>query len=113
MASKKTSKNYATRTPLTQKAGRKKSPTRAKASDIAKWEKELAYFQDVKQKLVEDGKYINQYVAVKNKKIIDSDKDEIRLVRRINEAYPHEVVLIAKVDEQEDIGVVRSPRVAK
>lgn len=106
MASKK-SKSYVKRSPLTEKRGSRKT------SDIAGWETEFSHFQSAKQKLVEDGTYLNKYVAIKNKKIIDSDKNEIRLVRRINKTYPDEVVFIAKVDEKESIGVVRSPRVAK
>lgn len=113
MASKKTSKSYAKRTPLTRKVGRLKAPARFKTSDIATWEKEFAYFQRTKNDLLKDIRYANKYIAIMHKRIIDSDKDEIRLVRRINKAYPDEVVFIAKVDEKESIGVVRSPRVAK
>ena len=113
MASKKTSKDYRTRTALTRKAGRGESPARAQPSDITIWERELAYFKRVKADLLQNARYINKYIAIKQNQIIDSDTDEFKLVRRINKAYPDEVVFIAKVDEKENIGVVRSPRVAK
>lgn len=111
MASKKTSKNYAKQTPLTRKVGRGKSPAQTKTSDIAKWEKELAYFQRAKDDLLKDSKYTNKFIAIRNKKIIDSDTDEFKLVRRINKAHPDEVVLIAKVDDDERVAELRSPRV--
>lgn len=76
------------------------------------WYADLEYFQSIKSELLEDGTYVDKYIAIRNKKIIDSDKDEIKLALRIEKAYPDKVVFIAKVDEKENIGVVRSPRAA-
>ncbi len=112
MASKKTSKkNYVKRTPLTREAGGREPRARASGSDVSEWEKELAYFQRVKDDLLKDSKYTNKFIAIKNKKIIDSDTNEFKLMQRINKAYPDEVVLIAKVDDERPVAEMRSPRV--
>ncbi len=70
---------------------------------------EAAAFEAMHEQLKQ--RYLNQFVAVHNGEVVDSDADVSSLMERIREAYPDEIVLIRQVEDQlpRDL-VVRSPR---
>lgn len=72
-------------------------------------EKEVAAFEAMHEQLKQS--CLGLYVAVHGGEVVDQDKDEMVLLRRIGEAYPDEIVMVDQVREQlpPDL-VVRSPR---
>lgn len=71
---------------------------------------EEQYFrQQLSQLLAE---YADQYIAMHNGQIIDSDANELELYLRIREKYPYTGILLKKVTPQtEEVWHVRSPRI--
>lgn len=55
-------------------------------------------------------RFKGQYIAMHKGKVIDSDKDEIALYVRVQQQHPTVGILIKRVDEVEDVWVIRSPR---
>ncbi len=56
-------------------------------------------------------KYPGEYVAIYQGKLVDHDADGVALSSRINKKYPHDFVLMRKVEpEPERILYFRSPR---
>lgn len=80
--------------------------------EFRKWEEELSFFNSVKNKLFENIDYKNKFIAIKDKKVVDSDLDNFRLVKRINKKYPDEVVLIIKVEMGVPVAEIPSPEVS-
>jgi len=57
-------------------------------------------------------RYPNAYVAVYQGQVVDHDVNQLDLYQRIEEKYPHDVVLIRQVlPEVERVYNLRSPRV--
>lgn len=79
--------------------------------EFKKWEEEIRFFNSIKRKLLEDKVYRNKFVAIKDKKLIDSDIDNFRLVKRINKKYPNEVVLVVRVEMGMRVAKIPSPRI--
>ena len=80
--------------------------------ELKKWEDDLGYFQAMKARLLTDGTYRDKYIAIRDKKIIDSDVDHFRLARRVNEQYPYQAVLIARVEPDERVAEIPSPELS-
>jgi len=80
---------------------------------LKKWREELASFKKIAPELSDNSDYTNKYIAIKDKKIIDFDPDNFRLVKRINKKYPEEVVLVVKVSAVERICEVPSPEISR
>lgn len=56
-------------------------------------------------------RYLGQFVAMQQGEVIDADDNVSRLMERIQDNYPNQIVLIRQVKEQLDGDiVVRSPR---
>ena len=56
-------------------------------------------------------KYPHQYVAIFQGEVVDHDQDELALLKRRNEKYPDDIVLIRQVlQEPERTIVICSPR---
>lgn len=72
-------------------------PIDEKQNEYCKWQDELDFFNNAKKTILKNSQYRNKFVAIKNQKVIDSDKDKFRLVKRINKKYPDEAVLVVKV----------------
>ncbi len=79
--------------------------------EFRRWGEELSFFNSIKGKLWEDEAYRDKFVAIRDKKVIDSDLDDFKLVKRINKKYPSEVVLIAKVEMGMRVAKIPSPRI--
>ena len=77
--------------------------------EMSKWAEELAFFNSIQEDLLTDKAYKNKYVAIKDKKLIDSDADDFRLVERIDSKYPNDVVLVVKVEADVPIAEIPSP----
>lgn len=77
--------------------------------DTRKWREELAFFNGIREELAKDERYSSKYVAVKGKQVIDSDSDDLRLTERMDEEYPSDVVLIARVGADTPTGELPSP----
>lgn len=55
--------------------------------------------------------YAGKYVAICNEKLIDSDSDQVALLRRVRQEHPAKFVWIAPVNESPDeVYMFRSPR---
>ena len=55
--------------------------------------------------------FAGEYVAIHKGKLVDHDADEMDLYRRIDKRYPHNVVLMKKVEKSpEKVFHFRSPR---
>jgi hypothetical protein len=80
---------------------------------IRKWREELDFFKSVRDRLIADPRYAGRFVAMRNGQVVDSDTDNFRLARRIRGKYPREVVLIAKVTDEEPIHELPSPELAE
>lgn len=57
------------------------------------------------QSLNQRAKYEGEYIAVHNKKLIDHDKDEIGLTRRIREKYGNTPILIMPAEGPRELNV--------
>ncbi len=79
--------------------------------EFGKWEDELSFFNSIKRELLKNKAYRNQFVAIKDKRVVDFDLDNFRLVKRINKEYPNEVVLVAKVEIGVPAAEIPSPEV--
>ncbi|MFA5174117.1 MAG: hypothetical protein WC438_02960 [Candidatus Pacearchaeota archaeon] len=62
-----------------------------------KWLKERAYVIEQKETLKPIHK--ENYIAVLNQQVIDSDKDEFVLTKRVYEKYPQEFVLVGSIED--------------
>ena len=72
-------------------------------------DREEAVFKQLHPLLRE--KYLGQYVAIYQDKLIDHDANQVVLYWRVKERYPDEFVWIAPVGEtSEETYVLRSPR---
>ena len=92
-------------------SARNSEGTRSKArSQEALWLEILSSYGEFKKTLVDDPKYKDKYVAIKDMKVIDLDDDEFALAKRINRKYPKDVVLIGKVGDEEPEVYLRSPK---
>jgi hypothetical protein len=80
--------------------------------EFSKWREELDFFNSMKKKLLKDKVYRNKFVAIKDKKLIDSDIDNFRLVKRVNKKYHNDVVLIVKVEKGIRMAEIPSPEVS-
>jgi len=59
-------------------------------------------------------RYLGQYVAICNEKLVDHDPDPVALLRRVRNEYPHQVVLRRKVElTPEREWRIRHPRIEK
>lgn len=56
-------------------------------------------------------RYLGEFVAIYHGEVVDHDRDRLRLLERIDEKYPNEVVLIRQViEESAPVLHIRSPR---
>lgn len=75
-------------------------------------QREKAAFQAMHPELLQ--RYNGQYVAIHQGQVIDHDADQLMLVRRIDEKYPDQIVLIKQVTPRprEELNF-RSPRIVR
>ncbi len=64
----------------------------------AKLDKEITAFEAMHARLRQ--KYLGQWVAINNQKLVDHDSDRLALYRRTREKYGHTSVLLREVTEQ-------------
>ncbi len=84
-------------------------PDAASSEDDAMWREELA-FQRLHPELVK--RYLGEYVAVLDGQVIDHDRDQVALYKRIRQRYPDQFVLISPVTKNPvEEYVFRSPRI--
>ncbi|NBD36616.1 MAG: hypothetical protein GVY30_11545 [Chloroflexi bacterium] len=75
-----------------------------------KMQREIEAFVAMHSKLREQ--YPDAYVAVHQGNVVDHDTNELELYKRIEEKYPHDVVLLRQVlPEAEKVYTFRSPKV--
>jgi hypothetical protein len=75
-------------------------------------EKEVTAFEKLHATLVKG--YLGEYVALHQGQVIDHDSDQLRLVDRIENSYPNEVVLIRQVHPKLPPPlIIRSPRLVR
>ncbi len=81
--------------------------------ELREWAEEPEFFNTSKSKLLEDEAYKGNFVAIKNKEVIDSDRDKFKLAKRINKIYPSEDVLLMKVEQHIPVVTIPSPRIVR
>lgn len=90
-------------------------PARARADKpdlrYEEWKEEVGFFDGAVENLVNDARYKGRYVAVKGRRVIDSDANDLELAKRMARLHPGEVVLIARVDTRARRAEVPSPEV--
>ena len=75
-------------------------------------EREVAAFEAMHEKLKEH--YLDQFVAIHQGRVMDSDRDEQSLLLRVRKNLANDVVLFRKVQETlPPVLVLRSPRFAE
>ncbi len=79
------------------------------AEDEVIWREEWA-FQQLHPELVQ--RYLGEFVAILNGKVIDHDSDQAALYKRIRQRYPEQFVLISPVTKNPvEEYTFRSPRI--
>lgn len=74
-------------------------------------DREVAAFESIHEELKEQ--YLDEFVAIRQGQVIDSDADEQPLIVRVRERFPADVVLFRKVQETlPPLLIFRSPRFA-
>lgn len=75
-------------------------------------QQEEASFNRIQSRLIEE--YPDEFVAMLDGQVVDHDTEPERLLERINNLYPTEVVLIRQVtDDLDKVSRVRSPRLLR
>jgi len=69
-------------------------------AELKKWEQEVRFFKHIRKNLLKDQKLRGKFVAIKDHKIIDWDRDEFKLARRMLAKFPEQAVLIVKVEKE-------------
>ena len=73
------------------------------------FELEKKYFEENKGTLLE--KYIGKYIAIINKRVVDSDKDFSKLAQRVYEKFGYRDIYMPLVDIKEQVVRVPSPKI--
>ncbi len=78
----------------------------------AAMQQEEAAFRRMQNELI--ATYLGQFVAIFDGLVVDHDKDEDGLIKRLNIRYPTETVLVRQVtDDQDKVLCIRSPRLIR
>jgi hypothetical protein len=77
------------------------------------WREQVLFFETIKGSLLQNPSFLGRYVAIKEKNVIDSDINDIRLARRIQQQFPGEVVVILKVEKHSPIIEIPSPEYSR
>jgi hypothetical protein len=89
-----------------------KSKSGQVAVDLASWKaallQEKQRFELLKPALLRT--HLGQFVAIKNGQVVDADRDQIEVARRVRQKYPDVPVLIIEVAETPRVFHMRSPR---
>ncbi|MHB8567871.1 MAG: DUF5678 domain-containing protein [Nitrososphaerales archaeon] len=67
-----------------------------------RFEQEESYFHKVKPKLLTDKTLVGKYVAIVGQKMVDSDKDESELVKRVYQKYGYIPAYIERLGKEEE-----------
>jgi hypothetical protein len=84
-------------------------PSKPENAELKKWESEVHFFKRVKNDLLKDPKLRGKFIAIKDHKIIDRDRDEFKLAKRIQAQFPAQAVLIVKVEKEPPEYEITSP----
>ncbi len=80
-------------------------------AELKKFDREVNFFERIRKDLLKDQKLRGKFVAIRNHNIIDQDRDELKLAKRIMAKFPEQVVLIAKVEKHPPVYEIPSPEV--
>lgn len=78
---------------------------------LTKWDSEVRYFESIRKELLKEKEYRNKFVAIKDKEIIGVDTEKIKLAKRVKRQYPHEVILITRVQRGMRVVELPSPEI--
>ena len=78
---------------------------------LRQWRKELDWFERSASALAARPELNNKFIAVKDGKILDQDRNDVRLAKRVNKKYPRQVILIVKVPPDETVSEFPSPEI--
>ncbi len=72
-------------------------------------ERNVAAYRSIHSELVE--RYLGQYVAICDEKLVDHDPDPLQLLERVQRNYPDQIVLRRKVERAPERELrIRHPR---
>lgn len=80
-----------------------------KPNKIEVFERQKIFFEENFNNLLT--RYKGKYVAIMNEKVVDSNKNEIRLIKKIYKKYGYVPVYIKKVSNEKLLLRVSSPRI--
>nr|MDO8110775.1 hypothetical protein [Candidatus Sigynarchaeota archaeon] len=63
---------------------------------------ELKRFAKMKQELLQDPRYREKFIAMKNGVILETGDDELDLAEKVQSQFPDQVILVKKVTVEED-----------
>lgn len=66
--------------------------------DYERWRSEVQFFLDNRKKLWDQPDLRSKFIATRNHEIVDKDEDEFVLAERVGSRFPHDVVVISKVE---------------
>ena len=67
------------------------------AAHMRHWREAVAFYERNKPRLVRNAKYRNQHIAIRDKRVVDVDRDRRALLARLRERFPDERFLIHQV----------------
>ena len=82
-------------------------------ANLRQWRKELDWFERSVSSLVARPELHNKFIAVKGGKILDQDRDEIKLVKRITKKYPRQVIFIGRIPPDNTVYELPSPEIIR
>lgn len=75
-----------------------------------KFNMEKQAFQKIRYDLLENKKYHNEFIAIHKGKLVDHDKDNIKLAKRVYKKYGYIPIYIDKITEIEKVYKIHSPK---
>jgi len=75
------------------------------------FDKERGAFLQMKETLLADSSYRDKYVAILNSSVVDSDEDEIKLLKRVYGRFGYLPVYVEKVQDKTRIAEISTPEI--
>lgn len=73
------------------------------SNKMDEWQEQVNFFKTNKETFLQDASLLGKFIAIKNKTIIDNDTNKHNLIRRIQQQYTGEIVVVFKVEKETPI----------
>jgi len=78
---------------------------------VDSFEKERGAFLQMRENLLADKNYKDKYVAILNGSVVDSDEDEIKLLKRVYDKFGYVPVYVEKVEKKRRVVEISTPEI--